>query len=246
VRTGFTKAQIRVPHCSGFSAVFNPTRQSGKRNGNPGARVPKRGVKAAKDNGFARRKLASEPVMISEPGVYARQTPGVSIELGLRLRSRLFRGRSRSGLHRGVRRSRSIRTRGAARGSHRSRAGRRHRGTAGRGRGTTARRRSSTSRGRGTRRATTTATAAAPATAAITTATAVVMVVVVLMVAAAAATTTAAAAAISTATTTTAALVREQAGGRWARSGDQERRSGHHGRKQSLAKHQRSPHLLKF
>ena len=243
MRTGFTKAQIRVPHCSGFSAVFNPTRQRGKRRGNLGARVLKRGVKAAKDNGFARRKLASEPVMISEPGVYARQTPGVSIELGLRLRSRLFRGRSRSGLHRGVRRSRSIRTRGAARGSHRSRAGRRHRGTAGRGRGTTARSRSSTSRGRGTRRATTTATAAAPAT--ITTATAVVMVVVVLVVAAAAATTTAAAAAIST-TTTAAALVREQAGGRWARSGDQERRSGHHGRKQSLAKHQRSPHLLKF
>jgi hypothetical protein len=58
----------------------------------------------------------------------------------------------------------------------------------------------------------------------------------------------AATAAISTSTSTTAAaaLVRKQAGGRWAWSGDQERRSGHDGQKQSLAKHQRSPHLVKF
>jgi hypothetical protein len=64
-------------------------------------------------------------------------------------------------------------------------------------------------------------------------------------VSAAAATASAAAAAIST-TTAAATLVREQPGGRWAWSGDQERRSGHHGQKQSLAKHQRSPHLVKF
>jgi hypothetical protein len=72
------------------------------------------------------------------------------------------------------------------------------------------------------------------------------MVVGVVVMIAAAATTTAAAAAISTTTTAAAPTVREQAGGRRAWSGDQERHSGHHGQQQSLAKHQGSPHLVKF
>jgi len=188
--------------------------------------------------------MASEPVIIPEPGDAAKQTPGLGIKLGLRLRSRLFRGRSRSSLHRRMRRTRGHCAGSAARGCHRSRAGRRHRSTAGRGRGTAARSRgcrtgrgrSTAGRSRGTRSATTAAAAAA-----ITTATAVVMVVMVVMAAAAAATTAAISTAAAAATT-----VREQAGGSWAWSGDQERRSGHHGQKQSLAKHQRSPHLLKF
>jgi hypothetical protein len=47
-------------------------------------------------------------------------------------------------------------------------------------------------------------------------------------------------------TTAASTAVREQTGGRRAWSCDQEGRSGHHGQKQSLAKHQRSPHLVKF
>jgi hypothetical protein len=68
------------------------------------------------------------------------------------------------------------------------------------------------------------------------------MVMVVMMVAAATATATAAA----TTTAAPAAAPREQACGRRAWSSDQKRRAGHHGQHESLAKHQRSPHLLKF
>jgi len=71
------------------------------------------------------------------------------------------------------------------------------------------------------------------------------MVMVVMMVIA----TSTAAATTSTAAATTsaaAAAVREQASGRRAWPSDQERCSGHHGQNQSLAKHQRSPHLVKF
>jgi hypothetical protein len=166
-------------------------------------------------------------------------------KLGLRLRSRLFRRRSRSGLHWRMRRAHHARS--AAGRCHRNRTARRHRGTAGRGRGTAAR-----SRRRTGHRSPTSRSRSATATAAgVTAATAMVMVIGVMMMAAAAALISAATAAAATTaaistTTAAATLVREQPGGRWAWSGDQERRSGHHGQKQSLAKHQRSPHLVKF
>jgi hypothetical protein len=158
-------------------------------------------------------------------------------KLGFRLRSRLFRRRSRSGLHRRVRRAHDARSATGRR--HRSRTGRRHRSTTGRGRSTAARSRRRTSH----RSATARSRSAAATAAGVPAATAMVMMVRMMMMAAAAAALSAAAAtaAAVSATTAAATLVREQPGGRWAWSGDQERRSGHHGRKQSLAKHQRSP-----
>jgi hypothetical protein len=159
----------------------------------------------------------------------------VSSELGLRLRSWLFRGRSRSGLHRRVAGSGRHHAGSAARRSSRSAAARGSRSTASRGgRSAAGRRRSATRLNRST-----------AATGAVTAALATAMVVVVMvMVAATAATATAATAAIAATTTAATAAVREQACGRRAWSSDQERRAGHHGQHESLAKHQRSPHLF--
>jgi hypothetical protein len=156
----------------------------------------------------------------------------VSGKLGLRLRSRLFWGRSRSSLYRRVARGGRHHAGSAARRSSRSTASRGSRRTASRcGRSTAGRSRSTARLNRST-----TATGLTAATA-----TAMVMMVVVMIAAA-----TTATAAAPTTTAAAPATEREQACGRRAWSSDQKRRAGHHGQHESLAKHQRSPHLLKF
>ena len=130
--------------------------------------------------------------------------------------------------------------RSAASRRGRSTAARSSRSAAGRSGSTTAGNRSRRTTRRGRRCAGRNRCAAATA-AGVTAATAaaMVMVVAVLMMVVAAA----AASTITAAAATAAAAVREQARGRRAWPCDQERRAGQNGQHQSLAKHQRSPHL---
>lgn len=191
---------------------------------------------------LAASRRANPLLSLNRPSA-GRAAVRVSVGLGLRLRSRLFRRRSRGGLYRGMSRRRSHGTRSTAGRCGRSTAARGSRGTAGRSRSTAARSRRRTGhRGRSrtgrSRCAARRSWGATAATAVVAAATTMVMVVTMMVMVATATT--------ASTTSTAATAVREQASGRRAWPSDQERCSGHHGQNQGLAKHQRSPHLVKF